>query len=96
MSDIKKRVEGLIVRDPKYREILERIVKVEEDAMKSIHKESEIINRIGWEWHHVQAYPAELMKLVREGIVDITYKSRRYTHYKLKDREAVKEALKIP
>ena len=42
----------------------------------------------------LRAWLAELMKLVREGIVDIAYKSRRYTHYKLVDREAVKRALK--
>ena len=34
------------------------------------------------------------MKLVIEGIVNVTYKSRKYTHYKLADREAVKKALK--
>jgi hypothetical protein len=33
----------------------------------------------------VRAYPAESMKLVREGIVNIKYKSRRYTHYLLAD-----------
>jgi len=46
-------------------------------------------------WSDVLAYPAELMKLIREEIVDIKYKSRRYTYYILTDREAVKNVLKL-
>ena len=77
----------LIRENPRYAGILERAVKVEESRLGDQYF-------LGWEWHEVRAWPAELMKLVREGIVDITYKSRRYTHYKLVDREAVKRALK--
>ena len=96
VSNIEEKTRALIVRNPKYREILERIVKVEEEAEKGHHKDAESIKSLGWEWYHVQAYPAELMKLVREGIIEITYKSRKYTHYKLKDREAVKRVLEKP
>jgi hypothetical protein len=89
---------GLIslIKNPRYREILQRAIEVEENAEKGLHKDSSIIKDFGWEWYHVQAHPAEIMKLVREGIVEITYKSSRYTHYRLVDREKVKKALSGP
>jgi hypothetical protein len=87
------KVLSLLERKPKYYEILSRIVDVEEAAEKGLHEESEIIKKIGWEWHHVRALPAELMILVREGIIEVQYKSSRYTHYRLKDKEVVKRAL---
>jgi hypothetical protein len=37
---------------------------------------------------YVRAYPAELMKLVKEGIVNIKYKNRRYTNYVLAYRDS--------
>jgi len=45
----------------------------------------------GWEWHDVRAYPPA--KLVAEGIIKISYKSRRYTKYLLINREALRKAL---
>ncbi len=87
------KVLSLLKRKPKYYEILSRIVDVEEAAEKGSHEDSEIIKDIGWEWHHVRALPAELMILVREGIIEVQYKSSRHTHYRLKDREVVKRAL---
>jgi hypothetical protein len=80
------RVAKFLRENPKYKEILERAVQHEE---KNLGKEY----YLGWEWSDVRAYPAELMKLVREGIADIQYKSRRYTNYKLADRECVKNVL---
>ncbi len=87
------KVLSLLKRKPKYYEILSRIIDVEEAAEKGSHEDSEIIKDIGWEWHHVEVLPAELMILVREGIVKIQYKSNRRTCYRLKDREVVKRAL---
>jgi len=85
-DECKIKVAKFISENPKYKEILERAVQHEE---KNLGKEY----YLGWEWSDVRAYPAELMKLVREGIVDIQYKSRRYTNYKLADRECVKSVL---
>jgi hypothetical protein len=48
----------------------------------------------GWEWHEVQAYPANLVKLVVHGVLKVTHKSNRSTMYLLVDRQAVKKALK--
>jgi len=88
-----ERVRLLILERPKYREILERAVKVEEEAERGLLEDSEIIKNYGWEWYHVQAYPAELMRLVRDGIAKINYKSRKHTYYKLVNTDEVKRAL---
>ncbi|MEM0313601.1 MAG: hypothetical protein QXQ41_03530 [Candidatus Bathyarchaeia archaeon] len=49
----------------------------------------------GWAWNDVRAYPpAILTKLVAEGIIKISYKSRRYTNYLLVNKEAIRNALK--
>ena len=50
---------------------------------------------IGFEAHEIGAMPAYLYKLYNEGIVKITYKSRRYTNYVLADPVAVEKALSI-
>ena len=45
----------------------------------------DFIAKYGWEWHQVSAHPTRLMKLVVGEILEIAYKSRRYTHYELED-----------
>ena len=80
------KIRRFLAENPKFVEILKRAVEHEENHAKDAHY-------MGWEWSDVRAYPAELMKLVREGIVNIKYKSRRYTHYVLADRESVKKSL---
>lgn len=76
------KIKRFIAENPKFIEILREAVEHEENHSRDAHY-------LGWEWSDVRAYPAELMKLVREGIANIKYKSRRYTHYVLADREAV-------
>ncbi len=73
--------------NPKYRDILERAVQVEEANVKNPHW-------LGWEWHEVRAYPAQLVKLVIGGITNVNFKSNRATCYLLVDRQSVKQALK--
>ncbi len=55
-----------------------RVVEIERNPSGNF------IAKYGWEWYQVNAYPARLMKLMAEGIleIEIAYKSRRYTHYK--------------
>jgi len=81
-----EKIRRFLAENPRFIEILKRAVEHEEKHAKDAHY-------LGWEWSDVRAYPAELMKLVREGIVNIKYKSRRYTNYVLADREAVKKSL---
>jgi len=80
------RLRMFIAENPKFLGILRRAL---EEGEKHINDP----NYLGWEWSDVKAYPAELMKLVREGIAEISYKSRRYTNYRLSNREAVKKVL---
>ena len=87
MSGVEARVMKLLKEKPEYASILRRIVEVEE------HPPDDIVRTYGWEWHHVGVHPARLVKLVGEGIIKVTYKSRKYTHYKLVDRDAVKRVL---
>ena len=81
-----EKIRMFLAENPKFVEILKRALEHEENHAKDAHY-------LGWEWSDVRAYPAELMKLVREGIVNIKYKSRRYTNYVLADRETVKKCL---
>lgn len=83
-----EKIRSFLIKNPRFIEILKRAVEHEEANSKNPHY-------LGWEWSDVRAYPAELMKLVREGIINIKYKSRRYTNYVLADREAVKNVLKL-
>jgi len=102
MEEIARKIDRLVMSNPRYMEILKRIIEVEEACEKGNYRskglsdnDCYIIKSIGWQWHHVQAWPTELMKLVREGIIKITYKSRRYTHYRLVNRDLVKQSLGI-
>jgi hypothetical protein len=81
-----EKVLKFLMENPKYIEILKRAVEHEEAHSKDPYY-------LGWEWSDVRAYPAEIMRLIREGIVTIRYKSRRYTNYLLTDREVVKRCL---
>ena len=75
--------------NPKYVEILERAVAAEE----RLDKGDPLRANLGWEWHDVQAYPANLVKLVVSGIIKVQYKSNSGTMYRLIDRAAVKRAV---
>lgn len=43
-----------------------------------------------WEWHDVQAAPASINKLIREGVVKIAYKTNKRTEYALVDWDTTK------
>ncbi len=84
----KNKLTTFLAENPKFREILERAIQHEEENSKNEHY-------MGWEWYDVRAYPAELMKLIREGIVSIKFKSRKYTYYLLVDRDLTKKVINI-
>jgi len=79
-------VRRFLTENPKFAGILRRALEQEEKHLNQP-------GYLGWEWYEVRAYPAELMKLVREGIVTLNYRSRSYRNYLLSNREAVKKAL---
>lgn len=80
-------IAKFLKENPKYREILQRAIEVEEKHMNERHW-------LGWEWHEVRAYPAHLVKLVIAGVIKVNFKSNSSTNYLLVDQQAVKHALK--
>jgi len=79
---------ALMLEDPKYITILEKAIEVDAEI------EEKGWTSIGWEAYEIGATSAEILKLRRLGIVEIINKTRRRTHYRLKDPERVKEAIK--
>jgi hypothetical protein len=80
-------IMAFLKEHPEYVKTLEKAVEHEE------HNASNK-NYLGWEWYNVETLGAKLMRLVTSGIVRVNFKSRSTTCYLLKDREAVKKALK--
>lgn len=87
-QELKQKICKLVRKRPDYAEVLERAIEIENNPS------SEFVDKYGWEWDTVRAHPGTLTKLTAEGILNVGYKSRRYKHYKLADKEVVKEALK--
>ena len=80
-------IAEFLKENPKYREVLQRAIEAEEKNAQNPHY-------LGWEWHDVRAYPAQLVKLVIAGITNVNFKSNSSTNYLLVDRQATKQALK--
>lgn len=87
-TDIKLKVCNLINKRPDYSEILERAIELEKNPS------DEFVAKYGWEWDQVKAHPGKLTKMIAEGILKVGYKSNRYKHYQLVDRDSTAEALK--
>jgi Holliday junction DNA helicase RuvB len=68
--------------------LLEEIIKFEEE-----NKNDNFYGKYGFEWYHVHGDPRTLNTLVTRKILDITFKTNKSTHYKLRDLEAVKKAI---
>ena len=77
---------ALLERFPEYRKTL-RLAVIHEDSYKSRSYQ-------GWQWHDVEIHPTKLIRLVTEGIVKISLRTRQATFYHLRNLEAVKRALK--
>lgn len=78
-------IANFFEKHPKYRAIVERAVEVEE-GKKDPHW-------LGWKWHDVRAYPAQIVRLVVEGIVKVNFESNSSTNYLLVNRESIKKGL---
>jgi len=86
--DIQRKVCKLIETRQDYAEILERAVAIEKNPP------SEFVANYGWEWDQVQAHPGKLTKMIAEGVLKVGYKSNRYKHYQLVDKDEIAKALK--
>jgi hypothetical protein len=74
-------------RFPEYRKTL-RLAMVHEETGEGKK------NYYGWQWSDVETNPTKLMRLVIEGISRVSVKTRHSTHYLLRDRSALKRALR--
>jgi len=81
-----ERILKYVKEKPKYAEILKAAVEHEE---RNRDKEW----YLGWEWFDVRASSSAIKSLVLAGIVDVKFKSKSSTHYRLHDIGAVKDAL---
>ncbi len=81
-------VAAFLGRFPEYRKTL-RLAVLHEESSKSR-------NYQGWQWHDVEIHPTKLIRLVTEGIIKVSLRTRQASYYLLRDPEAVKKALKEP
>jgi hypothetical protein len=68
-----------------------------EDILKSAVEQEEAHTEehyLGWQWHEIHVHTGTLNKLVAERLIRVSYRSANFTHYKLVDLEAMKEALR--
>lgn len=72
--------------NPTYRGIIEKAIIAEE-------KQLETGSLMGWEYHEVNTHWGTLQKMMREGLIEVIYKSNKHTCYALKDREGMKKML---
>lgn len=86
MLSVEGKILEAIRKRPEVKEILERALKLEE-SMKP--------DDLGFEWYEVQAATSLLNKLVVDGTLKITLKTRSSTHYRLQDARATKTALQL-
>lgn len=76
----------------KYYNEIKKIYEYEKEHIEEYRqKEKEGRTLIGWEWYEVGIHPVKLNKLVTEGILKITFKSRKSTVYRLVDYDSIKE-----
>ncbi len=80
-----------------------RMVDVSQEDYELLKKIKEYENtmeeesqRLGWRWHEVGAYTATLNKFVVKGLVEVSYKSRSETRYKLTDKTKALLEVELP
>ncbi len=81
-----ERITAFLERFPEYRKTL-RLAVVHEET-------SRYRNYRGWQWHDVEIHPTKLIRLITEGITRVSLRTRQATYYLLRDRDAVKKAVK--
>lgn len=75
-----------LAANPEIRKIVAKALELEEVAKANPHY-------LGWEWHEIPVPLPKLKVLVEEGIIQISYRSRSTTQYKVKDPEDSRRAL---
>lgn len=88
----REKVCRLLTANQDIRRILEKALKLEEEGPAKYPGHPEYY--IGWEWQDIAVNPQKLKVLVEEQLLEIPYHSSSSNHYKVKDPELVREALK--
>ena len=83
---VEDKLSMFLEKFPEYRSAL-RLAIIHEESAPSYHAYQ------GWQWSDVEMHPTKLIRLVTEGISNISLKTRQATRYLLRDREAVKRVL---
>ena len=83
-------------------ELLKRIIKYEEQHIdewrakeKQFKEEYGEDIKYGWSWSDVGIHPSKLQKLLLDGWIEVTYKSRSRTEYRLVDFERAKQYVEM-
>lgn len=84
----------LLTENPRWVDIINKAFEVERKFYQRFPKDKYPDTEwLGFEWHEVHAQPATLNKMVAENILDVNYKSRSSTNYKVANPELVKQVL---
>lgn len=82
-----------LFKNPEWARTFEEAVRVEETQESEWKVKNLPGDYLGWEWFDVHESPQVLHAMVKARLLDITSASRSATHYRLRNRELIKEAL---
>jgi Holliday junction DNA helicase RuvB len=86
----------LVMENPKWVDIIQKAFDIESKHYQRFPEDKyPNMEWLGFGWHEVHAQPATLNRMVAGGVLDITYKSRSSTHYKVSNPELVKKVLEM-
>ena len=80
-------------QNPDWAQAFEEAIRVEEREEPAWKEKGFPGDYLGWEWFDVHQSPQALHAMVRARLLDVTSQSRSATHYRLRHRDLIKEAL---
>jgi len=80
-------VSEFIKKNPEYEDDLRKIYEYEKETPEDLTENG----GLGWTYHRVGVSPQRLKKMMLGGILELTYSSRKYTQYQIKDRKMVED-----
>lgn len=81
----------LLSGKPRWIDILKEALALE--TQKAAEYQGRDYPYLGWQWFDVHAHHQQLLKLVEARLLDVTLKTNRATHFKVRNPELVAEAL---
>lgn len=92
-TEEKLRIYRALSRNPDWAETLREALQVEEREEAAWKEKALPGDYLGWEWFEVHQSPQVLHAMVRARLLDITSATRSATHFRLRNRELIREAL---